>query len=362
MSSRFVPALILLTAAPAGAQEPATEWRVSEAERRAALDAPLFLSDEVLEFTLRADFGTIRGEDRDPDQESPLRAATLSLAGTEPSVVLDLELQTRGEFRLRPSNCRFPPLWLDFDGDDPALVGTPFEGQNRIKLYPTCQPGRDDYEQYILHEYLLYDLYGLVSDAGYRARLVRVTYEDESGDHEPFTRYGFLLEDVDAVAARFGGVEVELESIHPGWLDQERAAVMELFAFMIGLTDFSIVYSHNSRVVRTGDGVMIPLPYDFDVSGIVDARYARPDERLGTRSVRERVYRGFCRPAVDFPALYRRFLGQRSAIRELYDGFELLDRGTREDALDYLDGFFRIVEDEGRARRYVIDRCRDMPG
>ena len=43
------------------------------------------------------------------------------------------------------------------------------------------------------------------------------------------------------------------------------------------------------------DGRYIPIPYDFDMAGFVNAPYATFDESLGIRSVHERVYKGFCR-------------------------------------------------------------------
>ena len=36
------------------------------------------------------------------------------------------------------------------------------------------------------------------------------------------------------------------------------------------------------------------MPYDFDLAGLVNARYARPDPSLGISKVTQRRYRGFC--------------------------------------------------------------------
>src|SRR5690606_37701793 len=107
------------------------------------------------------------------------------------------------------------------------------------------------------------------------------------------------------------------EGAYPSELDALSSTRVELFQYMIGNTDFSIVNFHNSEVVRLPDGSYHPVPYDFDFSGLVDSPYASPAALLGTRSVRERVYRGFCRPSVDMQTLYSAFLSQREAFERM---------------------------------------------
>ena len=335
------------------------EWVVTAEQTLAAENAPLWLSDEPLELTIEADFRTIRREDRNDD--APRRDGKLTIQVDGAPLTLDLKLQTRGEFRRNDDNCSFPPLWLDFDKDDELLTGTPFEGQNRVKLYVTCRSGQDRYEQYILHEYLLYPIHNLITDVSFRARLANVTYVDETGEDDTFTNYAFLLEDVDDVAARHGAVELEPTQVHPVMFDDDQAALSEVFAYMIGMTDFSIVYSHNSKVLRKMAGDLMPVVYDFDVSGIINTRYAAPDPSLGIRSVKQRVFRGFCREAVDYPALFQRFIDQKEEIWRLHEEMTLLDDGRREDSIEYLEEFFETVEDPGRAEDRIIDECRDMP-
>ena len=63
---------------------------------------------------------------------------------------------------------------------------------------------------------------------------------------------------------------------------------MSVFQYMVGNTDWSMVRFHNVEVSRTPRGVYVPVPYDFDWTGLVSTRYARPNEGLGIRSVRQR--------------------------------------------------------------------------
>ena len=45
---------------------------------------------------------------------------------------------------------------------------------------------------------------------------------------------------------------------------------------------------------------IIPLPYDFDMSGFINPSYAVVNETLGIKNIRDRKYRGFKRSDDDF--------------------------------------------------------------
>jgi hypothetical protein len=337
-------------------------WYVAPEAIAAARSAKLFQSHELLEFTLSAEFHTIRREDRDPEAEEgpPDRPATLTLRLDDGSErTLELNVQTRGNWRLNRSNCDFPPLWLDFKKDSEDLIGTPFEGQNRIKLYVTCKPGRDEYEQYSIKEYLTYPIFNLLTEASFRARPVRVTYVDTSGEDDTFSRFAFLLEHKDAMAARNEATAFDAGFMHPLGPDQEAIALVEIYNYLIGMTDYSAVYSHNVELVRTMDGTIVTVPYDTDWSGLVRARYARPDPSLPIRRVTQRYFQGYCRD-VDYEALLDRFQARRTEIVELYRDFPLLEDDHRENAVEFLEEFFELLERDDRVQR-ITRSCKDMP-
>lgn len=318
---------------------------------------PLFASDEVLEITLVADFEQL---DDDRAEENPERPAMLQLTGADGAVTeLPLDVRTRGGFRLRPSTCDFPNLRLDFDAS-PQAANTVFAGQNDVKLVAHCRDD-DEYEQNMFEEYLSYRLYNVLTDESFRVRLARITYRDVNGSADPVTRHGFLIEDVDMLAARFGGLHLEVRGADPQELDAASSARVELFEYMIGNTDFSIVNFHNAEVVRFPDGTYHPIPYDFDFAGLVDAPYAMPSSILDTRSVLERVYRGFCRPAVDMDSLFASFRARRDAFVRTIRAQPELEPKRADRAIRYLDEFFSTIESP-RARGNLIERrCRTTP-
>ncbi len=320
---------------------------------------PLFASDAPLELTLEADFRQLR---RDRRGETPERPARVRVVGSDgDTVTLPARLRTRGNFRRDPANCSFPPLRLNLEKG--ATEGTPFAGQDKLKVVGVCRPNRRSYEQLVLLEYLTYRAYALLTEASFRTRLARVTYVDTSGEDEPFTRYAFFIEDDDALASRMGATAFELEegkNLPPQYFDPVSSARMAIFQYMIGNTDWSDVAGHNIQILDMG-GVAVPVPYDFDFSGLVDAPYAVPDPDLGIRSVRERLYRGWCWPGLDVGPILEEYRTARSGILGLFQTVPDLDDGERGRAVRYLEAFFEEIETDARAQRTFLRDCRPLP-
>jgi hypothetical protein len=333
-------------------------------EMEAAENAPLFASHELLELTLEADFHTIRREDRS-DEDSEERPATMRWTTTGGSAgVQEIQIQTRGNFRLSRRNCDFPPLRINVKRE--ATKGTLFDGQDKLKLVVTCKLGRDYWEQYVLAEYLVYRMFNLFTPLSFRVRLARVTYQDTSGEDDPFTRYAFILEDDDAMATRNGGWKLDWDTdqgFHPVLLDTHQALLVDVFQYMIGNTDWSGVQMHNMELLKLPPNRHLIVPFDFDFAGIIDTRYARPDASLPIRSVRQRIFRGICpeqinRSAADYDPIFQEFRERQEEIYDLWRNQEGLDPGRLEDTLEYLEEFFGILADQDRTRTHILDQCR----
>jgi len=368
LKSPYVAALLCCTLAgvfgPAYAQErePPTPEEI-----RAVESAPLFASHEILELTLEADFHTMRREDRS-DEDSEERPAIMQWRNSDGSTVSqEIQIQTRGNFRLARRNCDFPPLRLNVKTE--PSVGTVFEGQDKLKVVVACKLGQDYWEQYVLAEHLVYRMFNLFTPLSFRVRLARVTYVDSSGEDETFTRYGFLIEDDDAMATRNGGWKMDWEpglQFNPVLLERDQAILIDVFQYMIGNTDWSGVEMHNMEIFQRSSGPYSTIPYDFDFSGIVNARYATPDESLGLRSVRDRRFRGICpedvnRQPEDYEAVYGRFQQEKEEIYELWRNQEGLDEDRLRNTLDYLDGFFEILDDPRQIQVRMLNQCRKIP-
>ena len=349
------------TFGPAGAQE---KEAPTPEEIQIAESAPLFGSDDILEITLEADFHTIRREDRS-EEDSEERPAIMMWKDADGSArSQDIQIQTRGNFRLLRGNCDFPPLRLNVKKE--PSKGTIFEGQDKLKLVSACKLGQDYWEDYVLAEYLVYRMFSLFTPRSFRVRLARVSYVDSSGEDESFTKYGFLIEDDGAMAARNGGWKVDWETgrqFNPVLLEKDHAILVDVFQYMIGNTDWSGVEMHNMEFFQSPPNTYSTVPYDFDVSGIVNARYAEPDASLSIRSVRQRLFRGFCpdqvnRQPEDYETVFEAFRQKKDAIYELWRNQEGLDESQLKDTLEYLDDFFEILDDPRQIQARMLDECR----
>ncbi len=197
-----------------------------------------------------------------------------------------------------------------------------------------------------------------------------MTYVDRGGEEETFTRYGFLIEDDSEMAARNGGwkedwPEDPAHQLDPRLLDKEYAILVDVFQYLIGNTDWSGVSMHNMQLVRFQDRQPVAVPYDFDFAGIVDARYATPDPTLPIRSVRRRLFRGFCpshvqRQPEQYEAVFQSFRDRKEEIYSLWTGQEGLEEDTVKDTRKYLEEFFETLEDPGKIRSRIFEACRPL--
>jgi len=324
----------------------------------AAAAAPLFATPEPLVFTLETDFKRLL-RDRGADRKE--HGATLRyVAESGDTVSLDVDLRTRGLFRLK--QCAFPPLRLDFP--ESRVHGTVFAGQDKLKLVTHCRSSRWPYEQNVLQEYLLYKVFNILTERSFRARLAHVTYRDTTSHDEPLTRYGVLLEAEGQLARRLGDTILTSASVHDLRIEPEDATLVAMFQYLIGNTDWSIWGLHNITIVRDtarggGEGgALFAIPYDFDFAGVISAPYATPPPQLPIRSVRDRLYRGYCQPDTVLLSVLARFRAAKDSIYALYRSVPDLSARDVRQALDYFDAFYRIINDPAAVRREFVRGCR----
>ena len=350
-----------------GPQTPA-ELAASEAARRAkllrdstaAVARPLFATRTPLPFTLIANFSAI-GKDRDSLSRTRY-GGTLVVkdeAGAERRIAV--QLRTRGHFRLKKSTCRFVNLLVLFPGKKEETVGTPFDGQKSLKLGAHCQDD-DRYEQLLRREYLAYALYNEITPRSFRARLGAATYMDSASGKQVASRAAMFIENEDDVAARQGGRVREFRRALFDDVDGPTLDRMAIFEYMIGNTDWSIYALHNVRLVVTDAAGVLPIPYDFDFSGLVNAPYAGPAPQLQITSVRDRLFRGPCRAWDDLAPTVSDFTSRKAQLMALPRQVPGLSDGDRRDVEDFLSAFFSTASDRGEAKRTFIDGCLRKPG
>jgi hypothetical protein len=349
--------LLLATAVPGllRAQEPAVPPAASEDPV-----PPLFESHDPLDITLWADLDAL-DDDRSQDEEYREGQIRFDLPDVL-TLEFEARVKTRGRFRLKRDTCDFPLLRIELPEGE--VEGTFLAGQDEIKMVNHCRDD-DRYEQNVLEEYLIYRMYNVITDRSMRVRLARITYHNtaDEGD-EPVTRWGFLLEEENRLAERLGGELLELEEagveqLHPARLVGRNTGPLHLFMYMVGNTDYSPYADHNMVLVER-ETETIPVPYDFDFAGFVDAPYATVDPSLRLQSVRQRRWRGYCRPDIDYAALYRLFDEKRPEIEDLIRTQPGLEERNEETALDYVAAFYGIIDDPERAASNIERACRSF--
>ncbi len=349
-------AAFVLLAADVPAQKAPKPDKLDKRDKTPQAPPIFFDSEDPLAVTLTANIGRLR---RDKSPNPPWRAATLSYTSAEATTVtVPIKARTRGIWRLK--TCEFPPLRLNFSGEQSK--GTVFQRLDKPKLVSFCRD-TDGYEQYVLQELQLYRAYQLLTPVSHKVRLLRVAYTDSASGKVHATRHAILLEEPDALAARLGGRIVEHKGALPGDLDPFFDALVGVFQYFIGNTDFSSAALHNMELLQKPDGTMVPLAYDFDFSGAVNATYATVDPKLTVTHVRARLFRGYCTEGDAFAKIFALFNEKKDQIYALYGDpvGKLLDPRVARETLQYFDAFYRTINDSRLARREILEACIARP-
>jgi hypothetical protein len=362
--------LLAAIAAPIAAQKPAPPpppakknpllkliepWPSAEKMRERKADAealPLFSSADPLQVTIAADFKRLN-KDHDPKSRTRY-PATLAVGDGAP---IDIELRARGHVRRMARTCDYVPIRLEFPKK--VTAGGPFAKQEALKLVVQCAGGRD-YEQFILREYIAYRIFNAITHSSFRARLARVSYVDRTTGKPAGTRLGIFLEDEGDVAKRMEGRVVELPRLMFEDVAPDSLMPMMIFEYMIGNTDYSIYALHNVRVVQRPDKSLHPVPYDFDISGLVNPPYAVPAAGLMLKSVVDRMYRGPCRRQEQVDPYIANFVAKRDMIMAIPPSVPGIDRQTRDDVKQYLDSFYGSIRNTRDVRNLFVS-CTPKP-
>ena len=257
--------------------------------------------------------------------------ATLS---TPDGQAYKLEVRTRGKFRRR--KCEIPPIKFKFLKEE--LQTQQLDTFNEIKLVLPCsaEPASEDL---LIREYLAYRMFESLTPISARARLVRLELKN-SKKKRPQKMLAMLVEHEEEIAARFQAVPVQEWGLKADRFQTEQVALMILFQYMIGNTDWDLEACRNVLALKPHDSdKMLAIPFDFDFSGLVSAPYASPNSQAGIKTVQERSLMPF---GVDAAALRKAKETIMSAKPSLMRWCEhsLLSEDAVNHANWFLDMFF----------------------
>jgi hypothetical protein len=314
----------------------------------------LFKRTEPIEITITTGLAKlIRDRDSTDRVKHPAELAYKDSTGA--SVKLPVTLRTRGHFRRQARNCDFPPLKLELTKD--AAKKTVFDGNRTLKLASNCRPPNTEYEQYILQEAVLFRMYTLITPWSYRVRLAHVTYQDSTGKTKPIASWAFLVEDVNDLAQRRNTKPIVQKGARFDDLELETWGYAELFQYMIGNTDWSVSGLHNITLLKDSIGTVVGVPYDFDWSGAVSARYAVPNSQLPIHNVQDRLWRGDCRSVEELTPLLDHFKQKRPALDSTYLNLEPLAPAVKERMRKYFQEFWTFIDNPKRVAAEFKRSC-----
>jgi hypothetical protein len=318
---------------------------------------PLFSSVDTLEVDVEGPFEFLARE-RPDEEEAPGKLRYVNAEGE--SIEFDVQIRARGNWRRNPEICKFPPLRINFRKSQ--TNDTLFHKQDKIKLVTHCN-NNARYAQAVVSEYLAYRIFNALTDYSFRVRLVNMTYV-YSDRSETANSYAVFIEHKDRLGKRIDGEPVEIERVKVGSIHPENLNLASVFQYFIGNTDFSPIATapdedccHNQALFTSEDGPYRTIPYDFDQTGLVDAKHAAPNPRFGISSVKVRLYRGRCVNNSLLPATLQRFRDKREEIEAMIENQQELTSTTRRNMLKYVESFYETIDNPRRVEKRLIEDC-----
>ena len=349
---RFLPALLVLPsflaaqAADSAAKEPYKPPRI-------------FRTDEPLWVSLSADFKKTVFKDTDSMSTKQYPAVLRYVSEAGDTASLDVQLSTRGHFRLR--TCDFVPIKVHFDKE--KSKGSPFAGEGALKLGTHCK-NNDQFVQNTYVEWAINKMYDMLSPLSLKARLSQVTWMDPKDPKFTVTQPGIWFQDEDDLAKEVGGKIVMQTGATGGSMEPKQMAINDIFQYMIGNTDFSVWALHNYRIMAMDTSAnWFAFAYDFDWAGLVDAPYAAPDAQLQIKynvtRVTDRLYRSVvCYPPEILNGTIDLFKAKKDSIYGTLRNIKDLKPNRLKNAEGFLDKFYKELDDPKAIRRNFEEPCR----
>ena len=265
---------------------------------------------------------------------------------------IELMSRIRSRGNMRKQVCIIPPVKIDFMDED--LIALGLDTVDKLKMVFPCRNRTSDQER-LYKELMLYDVYEVINPNSIRARLVDIAFIEEGVVKAEYT--GFIVEDELEYAHRMNARIVESGKLRADVLDRESFLKMTFFQYMIANVDWSVVNKHNLEMVKLPDVQrVVPLPYDFDYSGIVGHHYAVPHETLPIKTVQERYFFDYKVKEGEFYAMVDFYNSKKDDILRVCDEATYMKPKTQEASKSFLNSFFKLLEKPNRLKSEIVKR------
>ncbi|MFT4760133.1 MAG: hypothetical protein ACI9XO_000930 [Paraglaciecola sp.] len=290
---------------------------------------------EVLEMTIEADLDSLKNSRRTDDYQNAYLTFKDENKQTQS---WKMKLRTRGKFRRKI--CTMPPLKMKFKKAELATAG--FNNFNDMKLVTHCVENKEEAKALLMKEYLAYQMYEELTENSFRTQLVRITYKDiKTG--KKFKNWGFLIEDTAQLAARIEAEKCDCWGMNDTNFHHGTYELVALFQYMIGNEDYKVNALKNIKTFRK-NGQLIPVPYDFDFSGLVNASYAKPNVDYQLRTMTDRVYLGSVESLTRLHSTKALFHAKEDNFQNLIHDFKKLQSLEKAEMIAYLKSFYKNID------------------
>ncbi len=250
-----------------------------------------------------------------------------------------IKVSPRG--RSRRKVCDFPPLKIKFSKKELAASGIR-QVHKSLKLVTHCNDEADALQN-VMEEYLAYKIYNELTNNSLKVQLIKINYEDTNTGNF-FKRYGILIEDIDELAERLDGKEVEGFNKKMEEFETKTMNTFAMFQFMIGNEDWRVDHMRNIKFIQKNKAEkLIAIPYDFDASGLVSATYAKPDRDLQLQSVRQRAFMGAFKHKTERAETIALFNETKDKLYQVIENLEPISQETKTQIIAYFDAFYEII-------------------
>lgn len=216
---------------------------------------------------------------------------------------------------------------------------------------------------YVLKEYMAYKLYEIISPYHFKTRLANIEFFEEKGKRiKKHELKAIIIEDIDKVAQRFGGNEYD-KVIHLMKLDTITAIRNSFFQYLIGNTDFSLKHQHNEKLVFIPNKFIV-VPYDFDMSGLVNASYSAVSniQNIPTKitEVTQRAYKGYKRDELILQKVRQEFISNKLKIFNTVNDLQEFFKEPKQfyESKRFIAEFYEIIENDKKFKKNFIIRVR----
>lgn len=304
---------------------------------------------EVPTLTIKTDVKKLIKDKKKENYQS----ASISFQGFEGETIeMDAKVRSRGN--IRKEVCYFPPVKLKMKKK--ALKKLGFDTLNQVKMVIQCQPNKLGLS-YLLKENLLYALHQPIGPISYQTKLFKLNLIDAKGKIQEL--FGFLIEEEKEFCARLTGKIPSSSRISSRLVDRDAYAKMCFFQYMILNTDWQMSTRHNLEFVQIqGQNKFMPIPYDFDYSGMVGTTYAVPDPSRGIKSVKEPIFLGKDITAEEAQSTAAFFLSKKDTLYAVLEAEEHLSEKELKVIRKRMDYFFSELDNK-RIIKNVFTTARD---